>query len=68
MTAIKRQRVFERDNYACVYCGAIGVALECDHVVPVSRGGSNRQDNLATACVMCNRDKRDRTAIEWKAA
>jgi 5-methylcytosine-specific restriction endonuclease McrA len=60
-----RKAVFERDNYTCRYCGARGVRLECDHVIPISRGGSNDMDNLATACLPCNRSKRDKMLSEW---
>jgi hypothetical protein len=44
-----RSRIFERDDYTCNYCGLRGVSLECDHVIPVSRGGSNNDDNLGAA-------------------
>lgn len=30
-----------------------------DHVIPLSRGGSNGTDNLVLACKPCNRDRRD---------
>lgn len=60
-----RQRIFKRDNYTCRYCSIRGGRLECDHVVPVSRGGSHEDDNLATACFTCNRSKRDKTVEEW---
>lgn len=60
-----RAAVFERDNYICQYCGRRGVRLECDHVYPVSRGGSHDMINLVTACFNCNRSKRDKTVEEW---
>jgi hypothetical protein len=60
-----RTRVFERDDYTCRYCGARGGKLECDHIIPVSRGGSDDLSNLATACFPCNRSKRDKTPEEW---
>ena len=60
-----RTTIFERDDYTCQYCGARGVKLECDHVIPVSRGGSSDLENLATACFTCNRSKRDKTPDEW---
>jgi hypothetical protein len=63
---IIRRRIFLRDNYTCRYCGKRGVRLECDHVVPVSRGGSHEDSNLATACFGCNRSKRAKTPSEWK--
>ena len=51
--------VFRRDNFTCVYCGGQSpqVVLECDHVTPVSKGGSDTMDNLVTACSDCNRGK-----------
>lgn len=64
--AILRAQVFERDDYTCTYCGARGVALECDHVIPVARGGTSEMDNLTTACRTCNRSKRDKLIEEWK--
>ena len=60
-----RSTVFERDNYTCQYCGAHGGSLHCDHVMPVSRGGSNELSNLATACATCNQAKHDKTPEEW---
>lgn len=61
-----RAFVFERDDYVCTYCGERGRALECDHIVPVSRGGSNDLDNLTTACQPCNRSKRAKLVEEWR--
>lgn len=60
-----RRRIFSRDNFTCRYCGVIGGILECDHVIPVSRGGNNDDSNLATACFPCNRAKRARMLPEW---
>ena len=61
-----RLAVFDRDKYTCVYCGATDEYLECDHVVPRSRGGKDTIENLVTACVGCNRRKTDRTPEEWQ--
>lgn len=63
-----RDRVFARDDYTCKYCGARGVRLECDHIVPVSRGGTHDDANLNTACFECNRAKRNKPLSEWKPA
>jgi hypothetical protein len=60
-----RSFVFKRDDYTCQYCGERGERLECDHVIPVSRNGSNDPENLVTACKPCNRSKRDKTPEEW---
>jgi hypothetical protein len=55
----KKLAILKRDNYTCGYCGATGVELEIDHIKPVSKGGTNEQTNLITACKKCNRDKSD---------
>jgi len=60
-----RLRIFARDRYQCRYCKSFAVRLECDHVIPVSRGGSNDDKNLVTGCFSCNRSKRDKLLSEW---
>lgn len=64
--AVIRAEVFERDNYTCGYCGARGVALECDHIVPVAKGGTHELENLKTACKPCNRSKAAKSLEDWK--
>lgn len=59
-----RLSVFNRDNHTCRYCGAQGVKLECDHIVPLAKGGSHHKSNLATACRDCNRKKAAKTLEE----
>ncbi len=41
----------------CVYCGAENVPLEVEHIIPKSKGGSNRVSNLTLACRCCNQKK-----------
>lgn len=62
----KRQFVFERDDYTCQYCGEKSQIIECDHVIPKSRGGTNNVENLKTACWTCNRSKGSRLLSEWR--
>ena len=54
-----RFEVFKRDNFTCRYCGksAPDVVLEVDHIIPVSKGGTDDICNLATSCLDCNRGK-----------
>jgi hypothetical protein len=61
-----RLRIFERDDFTCQYCGQRGGKLECDHKIPASRGGSDEDDNLTTACISCNRQKCAMTIEEWR--
>lgn len=58
--------IFNRDNYTCSYCGKVGGKLEGDHIIPISKGGTNELHNLTTSCRKCNRQKKDKTVIEFK--
>ena len=52
-----RRAVFERDGYRCRACGRPG-ALECDHVVPLHRGGAMWElDNAQALCRSCHIEK-----------
>lgn len=61
-----RENVFRQDDYHCRYCGEF---LEpgqrtIDHIIPVSRGGTDAVENLCCCCRSCNSAKRDRTPQE----
>jgi HNH endonuclease len=59
-----RERIFERDGYACRYCARADYPhdfLVMEHVNP--RGGGD-DSNLVTACRSCNGLKGDRTPAE----
>jgi hypothetical protein len=58
--------IYARDGYKCTYCGS-KKDLSVDHIVPVSRGGSNENDNLVTACRSCNSSKGDKMLNEWRS-
>lgn len=55
--------LFARDGYRCQYCGRHRHHLKSrefltrDHVIPISRGGENRWENVVTACSTCNNRK-----------
>lgn len=51
-----RHEVWRRDRGICVDCGS-RARLEFDHIIPVSRGGSNTARNLEIRCQTCNRAK-----------
>lgn len=59
---------FLRDNFTCQECGFHQMRedrpwlpdfsnLECDHIIPLARGGETTMDNLQTLCKECNRKK-----------
>jgi len=60
-----REYLLEKWGRECAYCGAGDTPLEIEHIVPRSRGGSDRVSNLTLSCTACNRDKGDRTAAEY---
>ena len=54
--------ILNRDGFKCIYCGRgveDGAKLEIEHIVPKSKGGKEKESNLATACFECNRGKFD---------
>lgn len=53
-------------GHTCAYCGVKDSKLTQDHVVPLSRGGSNYIENILPACFPCNRSKRDKLVVEWR--
>jgi hypothetical protein len=50
------RRIWDRDNWTCVECGT-HKDLTVDHIVPVSKGGADEDDNLQTMCKPCNSRK-----------
>jgi 5-methylcytosine-specific restriction endonuclease McrA len=64
---LKRDRVFERDDFRCVYCGNRFASdeLSVDHVEPRVRGGDQSSGNLVTACRACNTLKGHRRVSEF---
>ena len=53
-----RREVWRRDGGKCVKCGS-REKLEYDHIIPVSKGGSNTARNIELLCEACNRAKSD---------
>jgi 5-methylcytosine-specific restriction endonuclease McrA len=60
-----RQYLLEKFGHRCAYCAKTNVPLEVEHILPKSRGGSDRASNLTIACHECNQKKGDRTAEEF---
>ena len=60
-----REYLLEKFNRTCMYCGKTDIPLEIEHIIPKSRGGSSRVDNLGISCHSCNQDKGNLTAEEF---
>lgn len=63
--AVVRREVLRAGQ--CTYCADGFVPMTVDHIVPISRGGTDSRSNLTAACWRCNFEKLDFTPDEWKA-
>jgi len=59
------RRIRSTARNRCGYCLSpqhlVMARLEIEHIVPLSKGGSNEESNLWLACPICNRHKSDKT-------
>lgn len=56
----------EEFDQRCVKCGAAGLHLDKDHIIPVYQGGSDGLDNIQPLCAWCNAGKSAETN-DWAA-
>ncbi len=65
---LTNRELFLRDAHLCMYCGGEyrESFLTRDHVLPISRGGTDRWSNVVTACRHCNTSKGNKTPEEAK--
>ena len=64
-----REYLLYRHDHRCAYCGDASKdpILEREHVIPKSRGGTNRLSNQVIACHTCNAAKGNLLPGEWLA-
>ena len=62
-----REYLLEKWGRECAYCGTADTPLEIEHVVPRSRGGSNRVSNLTLSCHPCNQSKDALSLVDFFA-
>ena len=60
-----REYLLEKYNRTCQYCSAKDIPLEVEHIVPKSKGGSNRVSNLTLSCRKCNQRKGNQLIEEF---
>lgn len=56
ITKALREKVMLKYRKACFYC-LTGESLGIDHIIPLSRGGTNNEENLQILCKRCNARK-----------
>lgn len=56
ISAQKKLSVLKKCGYRCVRCGGVK-DLTMDHILPVSKGGSDEETNLQVMCFQCNTRK-----------
>lgn len=56
-TAREFQELCDRYGNRCLRCGNTDTMLEADHVVPLTKGGSDEISNIQPLCGSCNRSK-----------
>jgi 5-methylcytosine-specific restriction endonuclease McrA len=67
-TADDIECLYTEQEGRCRYCGmTLHGEYQIDHIVPVSRNGTNWPDNLALTCAPCNMSKKDKLLHEWEA-
>lgn len=65
-----RQEVIRRAKHLCEYCltheREAYIGCEVDHIISLKHGGATTSDNLAYACLRCNRHKgSDVGSVHW---
>ncbi len=53
-TFLQKLYIFVRDGQMCAYCLAGVSKASADHLIPYSRGGLTRVNNLVCSCLACN--------------
>lgn len=58
------QARFRYFGYKCIYCDSTD-RISVEHLIPLSRGGTNWASNIAPSCLKCNCSKNKRTHKEF---
>ncbi len=63
-SALQLAQRFSYFNNECAYCGSIE-GLTIDHLVPLSKRGADKIENIVPACLICNSGKGNKEALTW---
>lgn len=63
-----RYKILQRDCFKCTLCGSSPatiptIILHIDHIVPYSKGGPTKEENLRVLCSSCNLGKSNRIEV-----
>ena len=63
-----RYKVLKAGKQRCALCGitAKDRMLDVDHIIPRSRGGSSKEENLQVLCAKCNRSKGNKDDTDFR--
>ena len=67
-TQSEREEIYRRDHYRCCKCNKNLInhpeLRVIDHILPLSKGGSNEKENLQLLCDECDKKKKDTIPVE----
>lgn len=58
-----RKAALKRDHHTCLWCGRSATTV--DHIIPSSKGGSDKPHNLLASCSECNTKRGNRSAFSY---
>ena len=63
----EKRRIYDRQNGLCAYCGRHRNIkyMTIDHIIPLSKGGTDDISNLQCTCKACNNLKEDMFPSEF---
>lgn len=62
-----KRHIYDQQNGLCAYCGQHRNIkyMTVDHIIPLSKGGTDSLENLQCTCKLCNRLKSDMLPSEF---
>lgn len=65
-TAVEVTSLYAEQQGQCAYCGIrLFDEYQHDHVIPLSRGGSDYITNILLSCATCNQSKGNKSLSQW---
>lgn len=64
-TLVEWENLIDEYNNTCLCCGRSDIKLTADHIIPLSKGGSNKISNIQPLCHSCN-SKKGRKIIDYR--